>query len=122
MPKTREERLAQRKEYRERNKERLAKEYKEWWAKNGADRAAINKQWKTENRDKVKIQKWKSMGIIDCDFDLLYEEYLKETNCWICGVEFSKSNHKCLDHNHDIKDDDNVRYICCRTCNIHIIG
>ena len=122
MPKSREEKLAQRKEYREKNKVRLAEEFKVWWAKNSAISIVKNKQWKANNPDKCKIQHWKSWGIIDTDMDLLYEVYMKETKCWICDVEFSKSNHKCLDHDHSIKYGNNVRYICCKNCNIHIIG
>ena len=122
MAKTREEKLAQRKEYRDANKEKLAKEFKEWYDINREGTYARAKKWKENNPDKCKITKWKLNGIIDGDFDLLYEVYIKENNCWICGVYFCVSNHRCLDHDHDIKDDDNVRYICCRNCNIHIIG
>ena len=122
MPQNREERLAKKKEYREKNKVKLAKDFKEWWAKNSDRRIVINKQWKANNQDKCKITSWKAIGIIDTDMDLLYEVFMKETKCWICDVEFSKSNHKCLDHDHSIKDGNNVRYICCRNCNLHIIG
>ena len=73
----------------------------------------------TENGKKsYRISNWKYAGIKDEDFDSLYDYYLAETNCWICGHDFSKYN-KSLDHDHETSE---VRYICCNKCNITILN
>ena len=70
---------------------------------------------------KVKtISQWKSRGIIFHDYHLLYEIYTQTTHCDICRVELTDGNgssQKCLDHDHAIDDNENVRYVCCKKCN-----
>ena len=122
MAKTREEILAQRKEYREANKEKLALKFKEWYEINREVTQERAQKWKKENPKKLKIIAWKKIGIIDADLGAVYDMWIKETNCMICNIEYCVSNHRCLDHDHGIKDDDNIRYVCCRNCNVHIIG
>ena len=70
----------------------------------------------------IKISKWKHSGIIDNDFDLLFDTYLNETHCWICGKKFilNKMYHgKCLDHDHKTGE---PRYICCGYCNLKVLN
>tara|TARA_R110000824_G_scaffold15420_1_gene64939 strand:- start:169 stop:585 length:417 start_codon:yes stop_codon:yes gene_type:complete len=67
-----------------------------------------------------KIASWKYQGIISSDWDLLYEKFINTTHCGLCNIELiegKKTNSRCLDHDHDIKDGDNVRYILCHKCN-----
>ena len=67
-----------------------------------------------------RISQWKRRGIIFYDYDFLYELYIDASHCNLCNVKLSDKNdmnQKCLDHDHDITDDENVRYICCRKCN-----
>ena len=67
-----------------------------------------------------KIASWKSQGIISSNWDLLYEKFINTTNCQLCNIELiegKKTNSRCLDHDHNIKDADNVRYILCHKCN-----
>ena len=88
------------------------------------NKAISNKKWKLNNNKTYKISRWKQQGIIDNDYDLLYEYFIKETNCMICYKIFNKdiiNDRRCLDHNHYITDDNNVRYICCNYCNLNII-
>ena len=108
--------------YYSRNKERVLARCKAYVAKNKEKHKANCKRWKLNNLDKNRISQWKLRGVIDGDFDLLNKVYEKETNCWICGVEYSKKRLKCLEHDHSIKDDDNVRYICCNVCNTKVVG
>jgi hypothetical protein len=76
-----------------------------------------------ENHYKLRtISNWKRIGVIDGDYDLLFEVYNKETNCWICLEPFNKRNNKHLDHDHNITDENNVRYICCRSCNVSLLN
>jgi len=81
-------------------------------------------QYNKENPKSKIICDWKIQGIIDDDYDLLYEVFIKETNCWICGKDFNKDirmDIRCLDHDHDITDDGNVRYILCGYCNLFVV-
>ena len=59
--------------------------------------------------------------MIDSDWTSVYEMFQAQTHCWICNHDFSKY-YKCLDHDHDITDDDNLRYVVCHPCNRNVIG
>tara|TARA_R110002096_G_scaffold56691_1_gene144527 strand:- start:254 stop:571 length:318 start_codon:yes stop_codon:yes gene_type:complete len=99
------------KKYYEENKEAIAIRQIEYRAKN---REQYHKNYTIYN--------WKFAGIEDEDFDLLYDVFMKETNCWICGKKFNKIKKydlKCLDHEHETGES---RYICCSECNLHVIG
>jgi hypothetical protein len=88
------------------------------------------KKYINQNRDKIKkqhlkpsrIHKWKSRGVIFHDWDLLYEIYLQTTHCDECKClltydRYMRNTTKCLDHDHTITDDNNVRNILCHCCN-----
>ena len=66
-----------------------------------------------------KICRWREQGIIDSDFDDLYNYVLGETNCMICDKKYKNSQDRQVDHDHD---DGTVRYICCRKCNTTILS
>ena len=95
------------KKYRQRNKDKI-KEY--------------NKEYRqTPQRKKTKrISQWKKQAIIFHDYDLLHDIYLATTHCDFCKCLLNQCNksRKCVDHNHDINDDINVRGIICHVCNI----
>lgn len=104
------------------------KEYKRLWAKN---KRKTNDEFRKKELERCKIYhntyngkkskviaQWKYVGIKDEDFESLYKVYLEETNCWICGHNFSKY-FKCLDHDHKTGE---VRYICCQKCNTQILN
>jgi len=128
--------LAERREYYANNKQKVIENVQKYYKKNTEQIKAYSreyyqnnkelhtlqcKQWANENPDKIRISHWKYRGIIDDDFPLLLEVYKKETNCWICGVKYSNTRIKCLEHDHSIKDEPNVRYICCNVCNVHVV-
>ena len=101
------------KEYRIKNKEKITEYQKEY-----------NKEYsQTENGKKSKrINNWKKRCIIFHDYDLLYDIYINTTNCddCYCLLTEDKSNTsttRCLDHNHSITDNENVRGIVCIACN-----
>ena len=76
---------------------------------------------KTEKGKKsMVIGNWRRWGILCFDWDLLYDLFLKTTNCEFCNVELNTNTKtlKCLDHNHSIKDKFNVRGVLCLSCNI----
>jgi len=144
MPLTKEERKERKRisdiKYRKKNREKLAAQNKERYEKNrekelkrqeeyrnGPNREKElkrKKDWAKNNPKNLIINSWVFKGIIDDDFDGLYEAFIKETNCWICGKKYNKDivmDRRCLDHNHHIEDEPNVRYICCNYCNLHIV-
>ena len=73
-----------------------------------------------------KIASWKYQGIIveENDWDYFYDLFLSITNCQMCQKELTidkRNTHstKCADHDHNITDRPNVRYICCNECNVN---
>ena len=122
MPQTKEDRKAYEKEYRAKNREKRKAYEKEYYQKNKEKIALTKKEHRANNPDKYRIKEWKSQGIIDGDFPLLEKVFMKETHCWICGVEYCQKRFKCLDHDWEITDDSNPRYICCHYCNLHVVG
>ena len=109
------------------------KEYKrQWYLKNKEKRKEQMKEYRFENKEKIKkyrqtpeykkserIIKWKSQGIIFHDWDLLHEIYIQTTHCDVCKCLLNQcgKSRKCVDHDHSITDDNNVRNILCHCCN-----
>ena len=78
-----------------------------------------NKQEKEMTR---KISSWKNQGIICEDWISFYYRviqinYCESCYCELCSGGKNKSNTKVLDHDHDIKDKENIRNILCNKCN-----
>ena len=117
------DRKAYMKTYRQNNKEKLKQQRKEYYAKNKEKGKQQTKEYRENNFHKTRILDWKRQGIIDGDFPLLNEVFEKETHCWICWKPYNgRKIRKCLDHDWSIKDDSNPRYICCHSCNVHVVG
>ena len=80
-------------------------------------------KWRLENpeahRKSSRLQNWKQAGIIDEDLVAVYDYFITQTHCWICDTKYTESNFRCLDHDHDTGE---IRYICCRYCNIYVVG
>ena len=137
MPQTREERLAYKKEYRQKNKEKIIVQMKEYRQKNKEKIAAKDKEYRQKNKEKIAahekeyyrtpqgkrsrlIIKWKQCGLIHDDYNQLYDEYLKSTNCERCGIEYGQygdgtQTWRCMDHCHNsgrFRD-----FLCCK-CNL----
>ena len=94
MPKTKEERAAKQKEYYQ----------------------------TPAGKKSTRTSKWKAQGIIIKNVDEFYDLFLSTLHCQICKKELTvdkKTTHstRCVDHNHNINDRENVRYICCNACN-----
>jgi hypothetical protein len=140
MPMTKEEKSAYNKEwakkhkerrkayqtaYNEKYKEKLTAQHKEYNEKNKEANLIKHKLWLQTPKGKksVKISDWKHKGIISDDWDALYERYVNCEYCEHCRVKLTQSirptkTTRCLDHNHDITDRENVRNILCWFCNI----
>ena len=60
---------------------------------------------------------WNSKGITfgDKTIDDLYDYYIDCEHCEICGVEFTKTKNKHLDHCHATGE---FRFVLCRACNL----
>jgi len=69
-----------------------------------------------------RISTWKYQGIISDDWDALHERFIATTHCEKCNVLLTgglSRTGKCVDHDHDIKDRENVRGILCNVCNVN---
>ena len=137
MPKTDAQKLSN-KNYRQTEKgkatQRLAyQKYKE--SEKGKSRLKeASDKYESENKEKrhaytqspigkknKTINNWKRQGIIDADLGAVYDYMLNETHCMICNKEYKNTQNRQLDHDHEITDDDNIRYICCQKCNNSIL-
>jgi len=110
------------KEYRDNNKEKIAERLKLYKEKNKEKILDQNKKWrKSPNGKKLSlISAWKQRGVVSTDYNLLYDNYLKSTNCEECGVEYGKigdgtGTFKCMDHSHETGL---FRNYLCNTCNL----
>tara|TARA_R110001583_G_scaffold180189_1_gene337199 strand:- start:223 stop:522 length:300 start_codon:yes stop_codon:yes gene_type:complete len=84
------------------------------------NKARIQERNKTpEAKKSNKLKSWKFIGVIDADISSVYDYYITQTHCWICDIKYTKNNYRCLDHNHDTGE---IRYICCKNCNVHVVG
>jgi len=101
------------KQYRLKNKEKIKEQKKEY---NKEYMKEYNKQYKkTENGIKYnRINNWKTIGVIHDDYHALYEHYINTTECNVCKCNFTDKNIKCLDHDHT---NGQFRYILCKNCN-----
>tara|TARA_R110000850_G_scaffold41013_1_gene105373 strand:+ start:144 stop:566 length:423 start_codon:yes stop_codon:yes gene_type:complete len=112
------------KQYSKDNKEIIAEQQKEYYLDNIDKIKERQKQYRINNYKQFTISQWKHQGIIDGDFNRLYDYFITQTNCWICNKNYNKDiviDRRCIDHDNTIDDEPNVRYICCVYCNLHII-
>ena len=134
MPMSKEEKAAYDKDYREKNIERIKIMYKK-------RRESMTDEQKAKQREKDRaysktpariksnrISNWKHKDIIvpDNDFDKFYDEFLsveicqKKVSCNGAILTYDKQatrTTRCVDHDHNINDKPNVRFICCHACN-----
>ena len=57
---------------------------------------------------------WKQYGLIMDNFESIYNEYIYQTNCELCGKPFETSRDRQMDHNHKTGE---FRNIVCKRCN-----
>ena len=86
---------------------------------NARERTARYRQKHKERAKKTNdMCNWKRSGIIFEDqFENIYEEYEKQTNCECCWKPFKDNKEKQLDHDHNNTTSYNVRGIVCNSCN-----
>ena len=110
--------------YKANNREKINEKARLRRAKNPERQKAADKKYKEKNPEKVHkthtICEWKRYGIIDENYEELYDLFINETKCWICLKEFTKNKMdlRCLDHDHETGE---PRYIVCNYCNFHVI-
>ena len=110
------------KQYEKGNREAINQRKREHYAKNKeAELARFRIYQQTPKYLRYRRKKdWNYQGIIFHDMDLLVDIYDQTTHCDNCGVFLQgKGNaRKCLDHDHSICDDENVRNVLCNRCNL----
>ena len=106
------------KKYYQENKEKQLENHKIWSDTHKEQKTMLNKKWAKNNPDKIRITKWKGLGIICNDFEVIYRIYMDTNNCDFCQCEFKNSKDRNLDHDHSITDSFNIRGILCMRCNI----
>jgi len=108
-------------QYNEKNKEKKQQQAKEWREKN---KEKLKEQSYIYVRTEVgmkgkRIGRWKERGVVDNNFDELYDYYLSVSNCEECDVELTtgkRSNTtRCLDHCHKTGL---FRNVLCLSCNV----
>tara|TARA_R110001599_G_scaffold302279_1_gene507957 strand:- start:19 stop:549 length:531 start_codon:yes stop_codon:yes gene_type:complete len=117
------------KDYYAKTKDKIAVKVKEYRAKNKDKIKARRKEYRANYKNKIaaysktlqcikgtKISGWKRQGII-YDLEKLHYLYMNTHRCWVCKNKFKSSRDKCADHDHDINNGDNFRFILCQTCN-----
>jgi len=112
------------------------KECKKRWAENNKQKVKESKRkYRENNKEKIyekkqtpeakklsRIYNWKKMGVINDNFDELYEKYIDTKFCELCSVELTEDKKttkttRCLDHCHETGE---FRNIVCHSCNVKI--
>ena len=140
MVQTKEEKAAYMKIWHENKKANMTEEQKE-------EKAAYNKIWREKNKERNRVRmsvyaqtpariksqricNWKHKDIIvpDNNWNKFYDEYLsveicqKKVSCNGCILTYDKRKKrttKVVDHDHNITDKPNVKFICCHVCNVN---
>jgi len=73
-----------------------------------------------------KIKNWKKYGIVSNDWNATYEKFMNTLNCenLQCNVLLTTGRYitattKCLDHDHSIINEYNIRAVLCHSCNVN---
>ena len=105
------------------NKEAYKQQRREYYQKNReAELARIKRYQQTPRYIKSRrIKDWNYQGIIFHDMNLLHDIYEQTTHCDNCNIflQGRGDEKKCIDHDHSICDDENVRNILCQRCNLN---
>ena len=57
---------------------------------------------------------WIKRGLIMDNFESIYDDYIHQTNCELCGKLFENTKDRCMEHNHKTGE---FRNIVCQKCN-----
>ena len=118
--KNKEKMLLQHKKWRENNKEKIKEQDKEYRLKNKERDKERKKNWtKTEyGKMRTQIARWKNLGIrerYENEYEDMYKWKQVYPYCMNCCKLFKSTFDKCLDHNHNTGFS---RAILCRSCNV----
>tara|TARA_R110002153_G_scaffold54945_1_gene152840 strand:+ start:353 stop:718 length:366 start_codon:yes stop_codon:yes gene_type:complete len=120
MVQTKAEKAAWRREYYQKNKEKMKEKNAEYY-KNNKEQA--KEYYESEKGKKsYRISHWKCRGVICDDFEALYNQYINTPNCDSCNIELTEDKvttptTRCLDHSHETGE---FRNVVCHSCNVRI--
>ena len=108
------------KEYRERNLEKVRQQSRDWNRNNRARYKSTNKKWYEDNKDSINFRCRKNK--IKREYYLTIEQYNQmfvDQNgvCAICGEKQENGKNLSIDHNHETGK---VRGLLCTRCNTGI--
>jgi len=108
------------KEYYEKNKQKLKQKKKEYYEKNKQNLKQKKKEYRETNKGKkiIKISQWKSNGLISDNYDQVYQLWLDSTHCDKCGCQYTDKIPKDMEHCHTTG---RFRAIVCHKCNMNML-
>jgi len=111
-----------RKEYSDKNRDRLNRQQREWRAKNIGKEKEYRKKWYLRSRSPEQLEKEK-LAMIKYRYGLEKEDYERvledqDNKCKVCDKEFDSNGQSTklhIDHCHDSGE---IRGFLCNNCNI----
>jgi hypothetical protein len=100
--------------YRELNKDKIAKNKKEWYENHKEYAKQKSREWNINNKDKVRdYNLMKSYGISSEQYNQMMVQ--QDSKCAICGIHSDQQSKKfCVDHSHATGK---IRSLLCHHCN-----
>lgn len=98
------------------------KECKRRWAEENKEKtkqSIIQYRHTEKGKKSIRINNWRSRGVIHQNFDELYERFINTEYCELCNVKLSEDKKttkttRVLDHDHQTGE---FRNIICHSCN-----
>jgi len=78
-------------------------------------------QQSPEGKKSYRIASWKTMGLLwetQDEIDKIYERYLTSKRCEACDEEYTETNIKNMDHEHQDGKYGKFRNVLCHSCNV----
>ena len=111
-----------RKEYWDKNRDRLNRQQREWRAKNSDKSKEYKRRWylKSRSPEQLEREKWTQIkyryGLEKEDYERILED--QDNKCKVCDKEFDSNGQSTKLHIDHCHDSDEVRGFLCSNCNV----